>query len=421
MAANDPNIFLLPIMFAGLCAGILTVGIVLFAAIYLSSRDRLYLAMVLTCILGFLFTAGELGIIASSLLKNPLMGRRFHFLQGLTTTYFIFSVPYLVYHLLELSIEWKLINRYIPMIGFSIATLIGVVAFIDPDLFISQDVSKAAFYNLRWENMRGRTGIFYNLRDILICVVMLYMFVCMVFELIWHRRYRYIVFPIAGGIIAIGFVYFDFLITYKLIDRNPHPLGYFSFSMAGITLFISSSMAGVGRMFMDHVRNVEKAMKIESLGVFAGGLAHDFNNYLATIIGNLSIARLYCKDHSQKEIMTLLADIEKAAGRARDLTQQFLTFASGGAPVPAVVSVGDILRDSAHFAQKGSGSPVQCEFAIADDLKNANADKVQISQMFQNIILNSIQSMPGEGQFPSPPIMSGLKGGRRCRIKMGTG
>src|SRR5208283_1239497 len=105
MAGNDPNIFLLPIIFAGLCAGIFTVGVVLFVVIYLSSRDKLYLAMVFTCILGFLFIAGELGIIASSLLKNALMGRRSHFLQGLTTCYFIFSVPYLVYHLLELNFQ----------------------------------------------------------------------------------------------------------------------------------------------------------------------------------------------------------------------------------------------------------------------------------------------------------------------------
>jgi signal transduction histidine kinase/CheY-like chemotaxis protein len=419
MAGNDPSIFLLPIIFAGLCAGILIVGIVLFAVIYLSSRDRLYLAMVFTCVLGFLFISGEIGIIASSLLKNALMGRRFHFLQSLTSSYFIFSVPYLIYHLLELNIQWKLVNRYIPAVGFCIATLIGAVALFNPDLFVSQDVSMATTYNLRWENMRGRTGIFYNIRDVLICVVILYMFVCMVFELIWHRRYRYIAYPIAGGIIAIGLVYYDFLITYKLIDRDAYAFGYFSFSMAGITFFMTSSMAGVWRMFMDKVRNVEKGMTIESLGVFAGGIAHDFNNYLAAIIGNLSIVRLYCGDHNQEEVITLLADIENAAGRARDLTQQLLTFASGGAPVPAVVSVGDILRDSAHFVLRGCGSAVRCEFAIAEDLKNAKADKVQMSQMFQNIILNGVQSMPEGGIISISAENVRLKRGRPLPDKNG--
>jgi len=208
----------------------------------------------------------------------------------------------------------------------------------------------------------------------------------------------------------VGLVYYDYLIVYKFISKGFNHDGYLSNAIAGMTVFISFSMAGVLRMFIDQTRNIEKAMKIESLGVFAGGIAHDFNNLLTAITGNLSIAQLYCKDNDQKEIMTLLADIEKAASRARDLTLQLLTFSSGGAPLLNVASIKDILEDTAHFVL--SGSPVRCEISIADNLKNARVDKGQISQMFHNIILNGMQAMPDGGTISIAAENVRLKRGR---------
>jgi len=182
-----PNILIVPVTVTSLCAGILVVGIVLFVTIYLFTRERLYLAMVFICLLGCLFAASELGIIDSYLLENAPLGRQFHRLQGLAAIFFLFGIPYLLYHLLELNIQWKRINRYIPAIGLCIAVFMSAVAFVSPDLFISQDASKGALLNLRWDTVRGQTGIFYNIRDILLSVTMLYLLVCMLFELLWHR------------------------------------------------------------------------------------------------------------------------------------------------------------------------------------------------------------------------------------------
>ncbi len=76
---------------------------------------------------------------------------------------------------------------------------------------------------------------------------------------------------------------------------------------------------------------LQKAGRIESLGVLAGGIAHDFNNLLTAMLGNLSVAR------TGGELPTRTADAlgraEKACWRARDLTGQLLTFAKGGDPV----------------------------------------------------------------------------------------
>jgi len=136
-----------------------------------------------------------------------------------------------------------------------------------------------------------------------------------------------------------------------------------------------------------------KSQKLESVGVLAGGIAHDFNNLLTAIVGNISLAS-NCLDPESRPAM-LLADSEKACLRARDLTQQLLTFAKGGAPVKQLVSIAGIVRESASFALRGSGA--RCEYNIPADLWSAECDQGQISQVIHNLILNAEQAMSGGG------------------------
>jgi len=136
-----------------------------------------------------------------------------------------------------------------------------------------------------------------------------------------------------------------------------------------------------------------RASKLESLGVLAGGIAHDFNNLLTVIIGNVSLAKL--DPHIETETTLCLTESERAAARARDLTQQLLTFAKGGAPVREATRLPDVVREAAQFALHGS--KVRCEFEIAPDLWAADVDRGQIGQVVHNIIINANQAMPGGG------------------------
>ena len=136
-----------------------------------------------------------------------------------------------------------------------------------------------------------------------------------------------------------------------------------------------------------------RASKMESIGVLAGGIAHDFNNLLAIVMGNLTLALL---DERVKEAGgKWLREAERGTLRAKDLTQQLLTFARGGEPVRTAVLLPDVVREAAEFALHGSA--VRCEFDIAADLRPADADKGQIGQVVQNLIINAVQAMPGGG------------------------
>lgn len=136
-----------------------------------------------------------------------------------------------------------------------------------------------------------------------------------------------------------------------------------------------------------------KAQKLESLGVLAGGIAHDFNNLLTAILGNVSLAKMYASPGDKS--LQRMEEAEKASLRAKDLTQQLLTFAKGGAPVKKTASIADVLRDSAKFALRGSN--VRCLFEIAVDLWPVEIDEGQISQVIHNLIINAYQAMPDGG------------------------
>ena len=160
-----------------------------------------------------------------------------------------------------------------------------------------------------------------------------------------------------------------------------------------------SNIIGVVLVFRDITDQIKtekellKIKKLESIGVLAGGIAHDFNNLLTAILGNINLA-LFDKDLTDRS-RKLMSEAEKASLRAKDLTQQLLTFAKGGEPVTEMSPLENVIKDSANFVLRGS--PVACHFEIPHNLQLVDIDKGQISQVIQNIILNASHAMPAGG------------------------
>jgi len=133
--------------------------------------------------------------------------------------------------------------------------------------------------------------------------------------------------------------------------------------------------------------------KLESVGMLAGGIAHDFNNSLMGILGNISIAKSRIGD-THKAHRRLL-EAEKAALRAKGLTQQLLTFSKGGAPVRRSTSMEGVIRDTVQFVL--SGSNARGQVVVDPRLWPADVDAGQISQVLENLVLNAVQAMPDGG------------------------
>ncbi len=136
-----------------------------------------------------------------------------------------------------------------------------------------------------------------------------------------------------------------------------------------------------------------KTKKQESINVLAGGIAHDFNNILFAVIGNISLAERLAEAGSP--VQEHLRAAQKAAVRAKELTEKLLTFASGAELVKATASLPDLVRDAAGFVL--SGSNVKCRFEVPDDLWTVSMDKQQITQVIETLVRNGAQAMPGGG------------------------
>lgn len=150
-----------------------------------------------------------------------------------------------------------------------------------------------------------------------------------------------------------------------------------------------------------------RTQKLESLGLLAGGIAHDFNNILTAIFGNIILARMHTEEDSPA--FDRLAEAENAMVRAKELTQQLLTFSKGGAPVKETADITGIITDSTRFMLRGSQS--RCEFAIDPSLWTVDVDVGQISQVINNIVINADHAMPGGGTIRVSALNSTIKKG----------
>jgi len=138
---------------------------------------------------------------------------------------------------------------------------------------------------------------------------------------------------------------------------------------------------------------LQQAHKMELVGTLAGGIAHDYNNLLAVIMGNLSMAREETAPHSV--IAELLHEAEEASLKARDLTQHFLTLSQGGHPVKGLGSIGNLLKEIPEQVQVHDG--IEYTFSIQDDLWPVKYDPKQIEYTITNLLMNAVEAMPQGG------------------------
>jgi len=138
-----------------------------------------------------------------------------------------------------------------------------------------------------------------------------------------------------------------------------------------------------------------RSQKMEAFGQLAGGVAHDFNNFLTTILGysDLLLDELDTKD----EIAEHIREIRGAASRASTLTGQLLAFSRKHPLAPAVVEINSFLTNLERSLLRllGEDISVQCNFARSG--LHAKVDPGQLTQIILNLVVNARDAMPGGG------------------------
>ena len=130
-----------------------------------------------------------------------------------------------------------------------------------------------------------------------------------------------------------------------------------------------------------------KTQKLESLGVMAGGIAHDLNNLLVGVMGNVDLALLEVK--SADPLHSRLSLIQVAARRLSDLTHQLLAYSGRGAAGMTNIDLTELVQEMVDLLRPAIAKRVQLEFDLADDLPPVLGDPTQLRQVVMNLITNA--------------------------------
>jgi len=140
-----------------------------------------------------------------------------------------------------------------------------------------------------------------------------------------------------------------------------------------------------------------QAQKMESIGTLAGGIAHEFNNILASILGYAShIESLTASDNP---IRREAATISRQAKRAAELTQQLVAFARGGQYSLEPVDLNQSIAETVSFLSKSIDPRIVVDIRKDPDLPLIEADAGQMQQVLMNVAVNAAEAMPDGGRI----------------------
>jgi signal transduction histidine kinase len=138
---------------------------------------------------------------------------------------------------------------------------------------------------------------------------------------------------------------------------------------------------------------LQKAQKLEAIGILAGGIAHDFNNILTGLLAVITLVKSALPPENEQ--VAILEEARQTCLQGKELTGKFITFAEGGSPLKKCVNIRELLQQSVETALRGSG--IQCEFAIADDISDVLIDAGQMQQVINNVVINAREAMVNGG------------------------
>ena len=137
------------------------------------------------------------------------------------------------------------------------------------------------------------------------------------------------------------------------------------------------------------------AQRIDSIGNLAGGISHDFNNILTSILGSTAIMKRKMKKDEQW--YRFVDIIETAAKRGAALTRQLLTFARKGTVQFRPVVINDIVEETLHLFERSIDKTISIRKQLREEISLINGDDGQIQQAILNLLINGRDAMPDGG------------------------
>jgi two-component system cell cycle sensor histidine kinase/response regulator CckA len=182
------------------------------------------------------------------------------------------------------------------------------------------------------------------------------------------------------------------------VDREGRSKFFLNNLMAVVTNGCMTQVWGTQRDITERKQlesRLLQAQKMEAIGQLAGGVAHDFNNMLMVIAGNISV--VLDSESLPLEDADALREAQQAAERATDLTRQLLTFSRRGAMQLEPVDLRQTLERVCQMLRRLIHESIAFELDLCEDAPRVYSDVGQVEQMLVNLALNARDAMPDGG------------------------
>ncbi len=167
-----------------------------------------------------------------------------------------------------------------------------------------------------------------------------------------------------------------------------------------IALKENGTLRGYAKVVRDFTerRKLEEAVrqtqKLESVGVLAAGVAHDFNNVLTAILGNVSLVRRRLADVVRdRQLDDLLDSAERATNRAAELVQQLLSYAGKGRREMRPVDICQVIHDALAIVRASVSRKIRILRDVPEHCPTVQADVGQLQQLVLNLVLNAAEAI----------------------------
>jgi PAS domain S-box-containing protein len=140
-----------------------------------------------------------------------------------------------------------------------------------------------------------------------------------------------------------------------------------------------------------------ESMKMEAIGILAGGIAHEFNNALEGVTGNIELLQMSLPEDGM--VKNYADSMKISTRRMVNLTNQLLAYAGGGKYQSKIVSLNNFVKETLPILQHGIDSSIYVEMNLSEDALYVKADLTQMQMVLSAILINASEAIDGKGKI----------------------
>ncbi len=142
---------------------------------------------------------------------------------------------------------------------------------------------------------------------------------------------------------------------------------------------------------------LRQTQKMDAIATLAGGIAHEFNNALTSVIGNSQLLEMDFPDN--KTVTGYTEAMMSSSHRMANLTSQLLAYSQGGRYQAKTISLNNFVEDALHIIKPNVDPSIRLETGLPRDVFSVKADPAQMQMVLSAIVGNSSEAIEGEGRI----------------------